>query len=112
MGPNSAAGNDDGDRRPTTDGIDVHAHSLPAFYREALTEAGLSRPDGIVELPSDCSRSVSHCQVHMSVLKSLRLPGEILGEEMGTASNNFDGDCRQDGNLRCKSHAFRRSKYD
>jgi predicted TIM-barrel fold metal-dependent hydrolase len=43
---------DDRDSSQTTDRIDVHAHFLPAFYREALIEAGLSQPDGIRELPA------------------------------------------------------------
>lgn len=33
------------------DRIDVHAHFIPAFYRQALIEAGLSKPDGIRAIP-------------------------------------------------------------
>jgi 6-methylsalicylate decarboxylase len=33
------------------DRIDIHAHFVPAFYREALVEAGLSTPDGIRAMP-------------------------------------------------------------
>src|SRR5580658_5820243 len=34
------------------DRIDVHAHYIPDFYREALIDAGLGAPDGIRELPA------------------------------------------------------------
>lgn len=34
------------------DRVDIHAHFVPAFYREALGEAGLSEPDGIRAMPS------------------------------------------------------------
>lgn len=40
-----------GDPSVMRDGIDVHAHFLPAFYVEALEEAGQSPPDGIPRLP-------------------------------------------------------------
>ena len=32
--------------------IDVHAHFLPAFYRDALAERGLSHPDGMPTIPA------------------------------------------------------------
>jgi hypothetical protein len=32
--------------------IDMHAHSLPDFYRVALLVAGLCQADGIAQLPS------------------------------------------------------------
>lgn len=38
--------------RSGRNGIDVHAHYLPDFYREALFEAGLTGPDGIRALPT------------------------------------------------------------
>jgi hypothetical protein len=31
--------------------IDVHAHYLPAFYREALLRHGHARPDGFPHVP-------------------------------------------------------------
>jgi len=34
------------------DRIDMHAHFLPRFYREALVAAGQERPDGIRALPA------------------------------------------------------------
>ena len=32
--------------------IDVHAHYIPDFYREALIDAVVGAPDGIRELPA------------------------------------------------------------
>ena len=41
--------------------IDVHAHFLPDFYRDALFVAGLREPDGIAQLPpSDAERRREH----------------------------------------------------
>ena len=34
------------------DRIDVHAHFVPEFYREALVNAGHSKPDGIAAIPA------------------------------------------------------------
>ena len=32
--------------------IDVHAHYLPARYREALVAAGVTQPDGMPQIPA------------------------------------------------------------
>ncbi|MDT7686916.1 MAG: 6-methylsalicylate decarboxylase, partial [Pseudonocardiales bacterium] len=32
--------------------IDVHAHFVPDFYRDALVAAGHDRPDGIAAIPA------------------------------------------------------------
>ncbi len=39
-------------RRRAVDRIDVHAHFVPDFYRQALIAAGHARPDGIAGIPS------------------------------------------------------------
>lgn len=45
--PNSGAGTI---RRPV-DRVDVHAHFVPDFYREALIAAGRGNPDGMPFIP-------------------------------------------------------------
>jgi predicted TIM-barrel fold metal-dependent hydrolase len=35
----------------TTHKIDTHSHFLPDFYREALVEAGITKPDGMPAIP-------------------------------------------------------------
>ena len=38
--------------RGATGRVDVHSHFLPGFYRDALADVGLERPDGIAALPA------------------------------------------------------------
>jgi len=38
--------------------IDVHAHFLPDFYRQALVETGHSKPDGMPAIPV-CSNDMA-----------------------------------------------------
>jgi hypothetical protein len=52
---NAARGVSDGARNR----IDLHAHYIPDFYREALIDAGPGAPDGIRELIVDARASHS-----------------------------------------------------
>jgi predicted TIM-barrel fold metal-dependent hydrolase len=71
------------DSSRTTDRIDVHAHFLPGFYREALTEAGLSQPDGILELPAwnaaDAIAAMDRLNIGTAML-SISSPGVHFGD--------------------------------
>jgi predicted TIM-barrel fold metal-dependent hydrolase len=65
--------------------IDVHAHYIPDFYREALIDAGLGAPDGIRELPAwdeeAALRTMDQLQVGTAML-SISSPGVHLGDDI------------------------------
>ncbi|OKL61069.1 hypothetical protein UA08_03341 [Talaromyces atroroseus] len=52
--------------------IDVHAHALPPFYREACINAGHAQPDGMPKLPDWDVES------HLSLMKKLNISKSIL----------------------------------
>ncbi len=52
--------------------IDIHAHYLPGFYREALVRHGLSQPDGFPHIP-DWS-----AQEHVAVMDRLGIATSLL----------------------------------
>ena len=64
--------------------IDVHAHYIPDFYREALIDAGLGAPDGIRELPAwdagAALKTMDKLQVGTAML-SISSPGVHLGDD-------------------------------
>ena len=73
--------------RPITR-IDVHAHFLPAFYREALIEAGLGQPDGIHALPAWDEESALQTMDELGVrtaLLSISSPGVHFGDDARAA---------------------------
>ena len=63
--------------------IDVHHHYLPTFYREALVQAGHSRPDGIAAIPdwSEASAlaTMDRLGIHKAFL-SISSPGVHFGD--------------------------------
>jgi predicted TIM-barrel fold metal-dependent hydrolase len=69
----------------TCDRIDVHAHYLPSFYRQALIDAGYSHPDGIRSIPewdADSSiRVMDSLGVAFAIL-SISSPGVHFGDDM------------------------------
>lgn len=64
--------------------IDVHAHFVPDFYREALIEAGQSQPDGIHALPqwdeASALRTMDQLGVRTAML-SISSPGVHFGDD-------------------------------
>lgn len=64
--------------------IDVHFHYLPAFYRDALAEAGLERPDGIASLPewseAGMFETMDALQIERAYL-SISSPGVNFGDD-------------------------------
>ena len=68
--------------------IDVHAHFLPDFYRQALIEAGESQPDGIHALPQWDEESALRTMDALGVrtaLLSISSPGVHFGEDARAA---------------------------
>jgi len=63
--------------------VDVHAHFVPEFYREALISAGQGRPDGIPAIPEwseDAAlRLMDQLDIETAVL-SISSPGVHLGD--------------------------------
>ena len=68
--------------------IDVHAHFVPDFYRQALTAAGLTRPDGISAIPpwsaEEALDTMDRLQVTRSCL-SISSPGVHFGDDAAAA---------------------------
>ena len=52
--------------------IDVHAHYLPAAYREALVDAGHDQPDGFPRIPTWSARE------HVAVMDRLGIAASLL----------------------------------
>ncbi|MGZ4791357.1 MAG: amidohydrolase family protein [Ilumatobacteraceae bacterium] len=69
--------------------IDVHAHFIPAQYREALTAAGIDQPDGMPRVPTwsadDHVAMMNRVGIDAAVL-SVSSPGVQFGEG-GSASD-------------------------
>lgn len=69
--------------------IDVHAHYIPQFYRDALTTAGQNEPDGIKGLPAWTEQSqleaMDRLEVETSYL-SISSPGVYFGDVAAAAS--------------------------
>jgi predicted TIM-barrel fold metal-dependent hydrolase len=64
--------------------IDIHAHFVPAFYREALVEAGLSKPDGIRAMPDWDADSTLRVMDKLGVataMLSISSPGVHFGDD-------------------------------
>ncbi len=65
------------------DRIDVHAHSLPNFYRDALLAAGKSKPDGMPAIPEwseDLAlRTMDQLRIRKAIL-SISSPGVYFGD--------------------------------
>jgi len=64
--------------------IDVHAHFLPPFYREALIAAGQARPDGMPGLPpwseAACLAAMDRLRIRTALL-SISSPGVHFGDD-------------------------------
>jgi predicted TIM-barrel fold metal-dependent hydrolase len=72
----------DGERQ--RDRIDVHAHFIPAFYRQALIDAGLSKPDGIRGIPEWDEASMLGLMDQLGVataMLSISSPGVHFGDD-------------------------------
>ncbi|WP_326565248.1 amidohydrolase family protein [Amycolatopsis rhabdoformis] len=67
-----------------TDHVDLHAHYVPEFYREALIAAGITQPDGIKAIPEwseDLALStMDRLGVRTSML-SISTPGVHFGDD-------------------------------
>jgi predicted TIM-barrel fold metal-dependent hydrolase len=64
--------------------IDVHAHYLPAFYREAAIAAGHERPDGMPGLPQWDSRTAVAMMDRLNIraaMLSISSPGVHFGDD-------------------------------
>jgi predicted TIM-barrel fold metal-dependent hydrolase len=64
--------------------IDVHAHYLPDFYREALQRSGHSQPDGFPEIPSWSAAEHVAAMDRLGIatsLLSISSPGVHLADE-------------------------------
>lgn len=67
--------------------IDVHAHYLPAFYREALLEHGHAQPDGFPYIPEWSAEEHVAVMDRLGIatsLLSISSPGVHLGDEART----------------------------
>lgn len=69
--------------------LDVHAHFLPAFYREALVQAHQTQPDGIAALPdwsvTGALRMMDKLRVAAAIL-SISSPGVHFGDDAAAAT--------------------------
>src|SRR5271163_3431083 len=64
--------------------IDVHAHFLPSFYRDALVEAGLSKPDGMPAIPQWSEELALSTMDRLGIgtaLLSVSSPGVHFGDD-------------------------------
>ena len=64
--------------------IDVHAHYLPEFYRQALIENGQSRPDGMPKIPEWSEVSAIQTMDTLGVqtaMLSISSPGVHFGDD-------------------------------
>lgn len=64
--------------------IDVHAHYLPEFYRQALAENGQSRPDGMPKIPEWSEASALQTMDTLGVqtaMLSISSPGVHFGDD-------------------------------
>jgi predicted TIM-barrel fold metal-dependent hydrolase len=69
--------------------IDVHAHFVPDFYREALAAAGLSRPDGIKAVPPWSAEEALATMDRLEVTRSyvsISSPGVHFGDDAAAAA--------------------------
>lgn len=64
--------------------IDVHQHFLPDYYRDALVAAGLSRPDGMPQIPAwseaDALETMDRLGIGTAML-SISSPGVHFGND-------------------------------
>lgn len=68
--------------------IDIHAHFLPDFYREALIAAGLSTPDGIKAIPPWSAEEALDVMDRLEVARSylsISSPGVHFGDDVAAA---------------------------
>ncbi len=64
--------------------VDVHAHFLPAFYREALAAAGVERPDGMPGVPAWSPAAALAAMDRLGVrtaMLSISSPGVHFGDD-------------------------------
>jgi hypothetical protein len=65
--------------------VDVHAHFLPAFYNDALVEAGQTHPDGMPAIPKWSEEAaltmMDKLQIKAAVL-SIFPPGVHFGDDL------------------------------
>src|SRR3546814_4654261 len=69
---------------PQTVKIDVHAHYIPDFYREALHHAGHDQPDGFPWIPEWSARDHAAAMDRLGIatsLLSISSPGVYLGSD-------------------------------
>jgi predicted TIM-barrel fold metal-dependent hydrolase len=87
--------------------VDIHAHFVPDFYRQALAEAGLSHPDGIPAVPVWSEKaalaamdrlgirtailSISSPGVHFGDPAAARLLARQVNEEAARIRDNWPG---------------------
>lgn len=63
--------------------IDVHAHFLPSFYREAMVKAGLTHPDGMSAIPEWSEQAAFESMDKLGVataMLSISSPGVYFGD--------------------------------
>ena len=64
--------------------IDVHLHFLPDYYREALVDAGHSKPDGMPKIPAwseaDALKTMDRLNIGTAML-SISSPGVHFGDD-------------------------------
>jgi predicted TIM-barrel fold metal-dependent hydrolase len=64
--------------------IDVHAHFLPDFYREAMTAAGIDHPDGMPAIPSWSEQAALEVMDQLDIataMLSISSPGVNFGDD-------------------------------
>jgi predicted TIM-barrel fold metal-dependent hydrolase len=68
--------------------IDVHAHFVPDFYRDALLAAGQRHPDGIAAIPAWDEQAALHAMDELDVATaalSISSPGVHFGNDVAAA---------------------------
>jgi 6-methylsalicylate decarboxylase len=68
--------------------IDVHAHFVPDFYRDALVAAGHDRPDGIAAIPAWDEQAALHAMDELDISSaalSISSPGVHFGDDAAAA---------------------------
>lgn len=88
--------------------IDIHAHFVPEFYRQALVEAGHSQPDGIKAIPDWSEQSalalMDELNIKTTVL-SISSPGVHFGDP--TAAAELARRVNDEGARICAAHPGR-----
>ena len=82
----------------STPRIDVHAHFLPDFYRQALIEAGQVHPDGMPAIPDWSERVAFDAMDKLGIqtaMLSISSPGVYFGD--ATAASELTGRVNEEG---------------